>query len=67
MLARVADVIDGLTVEDVTRRPWRVYVRLARNPRLVADLLSVPELRRRFRSAYTDQWEFGRAPSSLPI
>ncbi len=67
LLARVADAIDGLTVEDVTRRPWRVYLRLVRHPGLAAELLSVPGLRRRLIDAYTDRWEFGRAPSSLPI
>jgi digeranylgeranylglycerophospholipid reductase len=64
LMGRVAEAIDGLTVEDVTRRPRRVYRRLLAHPRLLADLLSVPGLRRRLYEAYTDRWEFGRAPTS---
>jgi digeranylgeranylglycerophospholipid reductase len=58
LLAAVADAIDGLTVDDVTRRPERVALRVLRRPRVAAALLSTPELRRRALDAARDRWEY---------
>jgi digeranylgeranylglycerophospholipid reductase len=58
-LAAVAAAMDGLTVDDVTRRPRRVLARVLRRPGLVADLLT-PGMVRRTVDVYTDRWEYGR-------
>jgi digeranylgeranylglycerophospholipid reductase len=58
LLAAVADAVDGLSVEDVTRRPGRVALRLLRRPRTAAALLATPEIRRRAVDAARDRWEY---------
>ncbi|WP_152041930.1 NAD(P)/FAD-dependent oxidoreductase [Salinigranum salinum] len=61
LLASVARAIDGLGVEDVTRRPWRVIARIARHPRLLVRLLGIAGVRSRLVDAYTDTWEYDSA------
>jgi digeranylgeranylglycerophospholipid reductase len=61
LLASVARAIDGLSVEDVTRRPRRVMARIARRPRFLVRLLSVSGVRSRLFDAYTDTWEYDSA------
>jgi digeranylgeranylglycerophospholipid reductase len=58
LLAAVADAIDGLGVDDVTRRPGRVALRLLSRPRVAASLLSTPEIRRRALDAARGRWEY---------
>jgi digeranylgeranylglycerophospholipid reductase len=59
VVAAVVDAVDGLTVEEVTRRPHRVFARLARRPGLVATLATDAGMVRRVYDAYTDRWEYG--------
>lgn len=58
LVAQVAAAIDGLSVNDVTRRPWRVYTRIVQRPRLLARLARTSAIRRRLVRAYTDRWEY---------
>ncbi|MFB6092011.1 MAG: NAD(P)/FAD-dependent oxidoreductase [Haloquadratum sp.] len=60
LLAAVAEAIDGLTIDDITRTPARVAARLARHPLLVARVLADRGMLRRVVDAYTDTWEYDR-------
>ncbi|WP_458208653.1 NAD(P)/FAD-dependent oxidoreductase [Haladaptatus sp. NG-SE-30] len=55
LVAQIATAIDGLTVNDVTRCPWRVYTRIVQRPRLLARLARTSAIRRRLVRAYTDR------------
>ena len=57
-LAAIARVFDGLTIEEITRRPRVVYRRILRRPRLATRLLTNRGMRRRWIDAYTDSWEY---------
>lgn len=66
LLAAVAEAIDGLTVEDVTRNPRLVYARILRHPDVLTQLLREPGIRKRLWHAYTDRWEFNH-PRATPV
>lgn len=66
LLAAVADTIDGLSVQAVTREPRRVVARLLTRPRVVVRLLSMPAFRARLVDAYTDTWEYGDGSTQSP-
>lgn len=57
-LAAVTEAIDGLTIEDITRRPRRVVSRVARHPALAARLVSSPGMVRRVVGTYAGRWEY---------
>lgn len=57
-LAAVADAIDGLTVEEITREPRRVIGRVARRPALAARLVGRPGMVRRLVATVRGRWEY---------
>lgn len=57
-LAAMAGAIDGLTVEDITRRPRRVIARVARHPTVAARVVSRPGMVRRVVDTYRGRWEY---------
>lgn len=61
LLAAVAESLDGLTIDEITRSPRRVMTRLARRPSVAARLALDRGMLRRFVDAYTDSWEYGSA------
>ncbi|WP_433633563.1 NAD(P)/FAD-dependent oxidoreductase [Halomicrococcus sp. NG-SE-24] len=58
LVAQVAAAVDGLTVDVVTRHPWRVYQRILQRPRLLTRLVTTPGIRRRLAESYTNRWEY---------
>ena len=64
LLAAVAEALDGLTIDDITRSPSRVVGRVARNPATAIKLVSDAGMLTRFYEAYTDRWEYGTANAS---
>jgi len=58
LLAAVAESLEGLTIEDITRNPNRVIQRVLEHPITAAKLISSPGMIRRFYDAYTDSWEY---------
>jgi digeranylgeranylglycerophospholipid reductase len=61
LLAGVAARLDGLSVDDITRRPDRVVGRVATSPLLAARLVANRGMLKRVVDAYTDTWEYSRA------
>jgi digeranylgeranylglycerophospholipid reductase len=59
LLAAVAEALDGLSVEDITRRPSKVVGRVLRRPATAARLVADRGMLRRCVDAYTDRWEYG--------
>ncbi|MFC7074734.1 NAD(P)/FAD-dependent oxidoreductase [Halovenus rubra] len=59
LLAAVAESIEGLSIEDITRRPSQVLSRLLRRPITAAKLISDVGMLTRVYESYTDSWEFG--------
>jgi len=57
-LATVADAIDGLTIEDITRNPRRVVGRLVRHPTVAARVVGQPTMVRRLVDTYRGNWEY---------
>ncbi|MFB6129972.1 MAG: NAD(P)/FAD-dependent oxidoreductase [Salinigranum sp.] len=58
LLAAVADAIDGLTVEQITRDPRAVLWRVLRRPRVALSMLRRPRVFRRALYACADRWEY---------
>jgi digeranylgeranylglycerophospholipid reductase len=58
LLAAVAEALDGLTIDDITRRPRTVIRRVLSRPKTAAKLISDPGLIRRFYDSYTNSWEY---------
>jgi digeranylgeranylglycerophospholipid reductase len=58
LLARVADSLAGLTIDDITRNPRRVFGRVARNPGVATRLVADRGMVGRFIDAYTNRWEY---------
>ncbi|MFC4542674.1 NAD(P)/FAD-dependent oxidoreductase [Halosolutus amylolyticus] len=58
LLAAVAEALDGLTIDDITRRPATVIRRVVRRPTIAARLLSDGGMIRRLYDSYTDSWEY---------
>jgi digeranylgeranylglycerophospholipid reductase len=61
LLARVAEALDGLTIDDITRQPRRVITRLLKHPRTAAQLVADRGMITRLLDAYTDSWEYSTA------
>ncbi len=59
LLANIAEALEGLTIEDITRSPPRVINRVARNPVTALKLVSDGGMLTRIYEAYTDKWEYG--------
>ncbi len=59
LLAAVAEALDGLTIDDITRSPSRVIGRVAKHPPTAIKLVSNSGMIARFYEAYTDRWEYG--------
>lgn len=58
LLAAVAEALEGLTIEDITRSPKTVIQRVAKHPTTATRLISDPGMLSRFYRAYTDSWEY---------
>ncbi|QSW97661.1 NAD(P)/FAD-dependent oxidoreductase [Haloterrigena alkaliphila] len=58
LLASVADALEGLTIEDITRRPATVMRRVAKRPSAALELVADAGMLRRLYGAYTDSWEY---------
>ncbi len=58
LLAYVADSLDGLTVDDLTRHPKRVFARLIAHPTVAGSLFANRGMIKRLLTAYTDSWEY---------
>ena len=58
LLAAVARAFDGLTIEEITRKPMVVYRRILRHPTLATQVLTNRGMLRRCIDAYTDSWEY---------
>ncbi|NUB93730.1 NAD(P)/FAD-dependent oxidoreductase [Haloterrigena sp. SYSU A121-1] len=58
LLASVAASLEGLTIDDVTRRPATVLRRVARRPATAIELFADAGMLRRLYGAYTDSWEY---------
>lgn len=56
MIARLADAIDGLTVEDITRNPRRVLGRVALHPTVAARAVGAPGMVRRVVDTVRGNW-----------
>ncbi|WP_181692948.1 NAD(P)/FAD-dependent oxidoreductase [Natronomonas sp. LN261] len=60
LLAAVAKSLEGLSIDDVTRRPRRVFRRIVRNPTVAGRLVADSGMLRRIVDSYTDTWEYAR-------
>lgn len=58
LLAAVAEALEGLTIDDITRSPSRVIGRVARDPPTALKLVFNSGMITRFYEAYADQWEY---------
>jgi digeranylgeranylglycerophospholipid reductase len=64
ILSGVMEAVSGIDVEDVDRNPRKAFARLARHPRLLANMLgSRPMLERAYR-AWTNDWEYRHLDAS---
>jgi digeranylgeranylglycerophospholipid reductase len=58
LLAAIAESLEGLTIDQITRSPTTVFRRLLRNPRVTANLVSDAGIWGRIYQAYTNNWEY---------
>ncbi len=58
LLAAVAEALDGLTIDDTTRRPGTVIRRIASRPTTAIRLVSDIGMIRRLYDSATDSWEY---------
>ncbi|OLZ39233.1 FAD-dependent oxidoreductase [Natrinema saccharevitans] len=58
LLAAVTEALEGLTIDDVTRRPATVMRRVAGRPATALELISDAGMIRRVYESYTDSWEY---------
>lgn len=58
LLAGIAEALDGLTIDDITRQPQRVIRRVLRRPTIAGQLVLDRGMIKRFIDAYTDSWEY---------
>lgn len=58
LLAAVAESLEGLSIEDVTRSPTRVIRRVAKRPLVASRLVSDRGMLDRLYKSYTDRWEY---------
>lgn len=61
LLAGVAEALEGLTIDDITRQPHRVIGRVLKHPGVATKLIADPGMIKRFVNAYTDTWEYSTA------
>jgi len=61
LLAGVAEALEGLTIDDITRQPQRVIGRVLKHPKTATELMANPGMIKRFYNAYTDTWEYSAA------
>lgn len=64
LLAAVAESLDGLSIDEITRSPGAVVRRLLRHPRVTAQLLANRGMLERVYEAYTDRWEYTTHPAT---
>lgn len=64
LLAAVAEALEGLTIETITRSPRTVIGRLVRHPTVAARLVADRGMLGRILDAYTDTWEYQPSVSS---
>lgn len=64
LLAAVAEALDGLTIDDITRRPRRVIRRVLGTPPVAARLVADGGMLGRLVDAYTDSWEYDAGTSA---
>ncbi|MFC6720176.1 NAD(P)/FAD-dependent oxidoreductase [Halobacteriaceae archaeon SHR40] len=64
LLAGVAEALEGLTIDDITRRPTRVISRMLRHPTIAMQLVSDTGMIKRIIDAYTDSWEYSSLKSA---
>lgn len=64
LLAAVAESLEGLSVDDITRHPHRVITRVAQNPLIATQLIADSGMIRRFINAYSDSWEYNSTQSA---
>ncbi|UHQ96087.1 NAD(P)/FAD-dependent oxidoreductase [Natrinema halophilum] len=58
LLAAVAETLDGLTIDNITRRPAVVIRRVTSRPMTAVKLVSEIGMIRRLYESYTDSWEY---------
>jgi digeranylgeranylglycerophospholipid reductase len=61
LLADVAEALEGLTIDDITRRPNVVIRRVLRSPSVATRLVANGGVIKRLFDAYTDSWEYTNA------
>jgi digeranylgeranylglycerophospholipid reductase len=63
LLANVAEALEGLTIDDITRKPQRVIGRVIQHPVVATQLVADGGMLRRLLNAYTDNWEYNTTES----
>ncbi|SER87929.1 NAD(P)/FAD-dependent oxidoreductase [Natrinema salaciae] len=58
LLASIADALEGLTIDDVTRRPATVLRRIVSRPTTAIELFADAGMLGRIYGSYTDTWEY---------
>lgn len=58
LLASVAEALEGLTIDDITRQPQRVIGRVLQHPVVATQLVADRQMLKRLFNAYTDNWEY---------
>lgn len=58
LLASVAEALEGLTIDDITRQPRRVIGRVIQHPVVATQLVADSGMLKRLLNAYTDTWEY---------
>ena len=64
LLAGVAEALEGLKIDDITRQPNRVIGRVLKHPKIATKLILNPGMIKRFANAYTGTWEYSTARST---
>jgi digeranylgeranylglycerophospholipid reductase len=61
LLAALAECLEGLTIDDITRQPNKVINRIVMNPTVAAQLIFDSGMIKRLIDAYADNWEYNTA------
>lgn len=61
LLANVAESLEGLTIDDITRQPQRVIGRIIQHPVVATQLVADRQMIKRLFKSYTDNWEYNSA------
>ncbi|EMA32875.1 FAD-dependent oxidoreductase [Haloarcula japonica DSM 6131] len=61
LLASVAEALEGLTIDDITRQPQRVIGRVIQHPVVATQLVADRQMIKRLFKAYTNNWEYNSA------